>query len=58
MEAFLNAVNLKLMDGDLPIDNSEFWNNYLMACKSPQAKINIKNSSHKTMGKFFQYLDK
>lgn len=58
MEAFLNAVKLKLNDHDLPIENSNFWNNYIIKCKNPDVNLDIKKSSHKSLGKLFQNLDK
>lgn len=59
MEAFLNAVTLKMTDDDaLPIENANFWNNYIIPCKNPKADIDIKNSSHKKLGKLFFNLDK
>lgn len=58
MEAFLNAVSLKLDDGDLPIENANFWNNYILTCKNPKANLDIKKSSHKKLGKLFSNLDK
>lgn len=32
MEAFLNAVVLKVNDDDLPLENATFWNDYVLAC--------------------------
>lgn len=58
MEAFLNAVNLKIDDNDLPIENANFWNNFMLPCKGPEADLEIKNSSYKKLGKFFSTLDK
>ena len=53
MEAFLNAVNLILNDNDLPIENANFWNNYIIKCKNTDQILDIKKSSHKSLGKFF-----
>lgn len=58
MEAFLNAVILKLTDDNLPIENANFWNNYLIPCKNPDVVLDIKKSSHKKLGKLFFNLDK
>ena len=58
MEAFLNAVHLKLWDNNLPIENANFWNNYIIPCQSHNIELDIKKSSYKKLGKLFQYLDK
>lgn len=58
MEAFLNAIVLKINDDDLPIENATFWNDYVLPCQSSSAKIDIKKSSHKKLGKFFFNMDK
>lgn len=51
-------MTLKLDDSDLPIDSTLFWENYILPCKNPNAKIDIKKSSHKKLGKLFFNLDK
>lgn len=58
MEAFLNAIVLKITDDDLPLENANMWNNYILPCKNPKVKIDIKNSSHKKLGKFFFNMEK
>lgn len=58
MEAFLNAVVLKISDDNLPMENAVFWNDYVLPCQNPDAKIDIKKSSHKKLGKFFFNMDK
>ena len=56
MEAFLNAVALKITDTDLPIENANLWHNFILPCKTNI--IDLKQSSYKKLGKFFQFLDK
>ena len=58
MEAFLNAVKLMVDDSKLPIENADFWNNYILPCRNPEVTLNIKNSKYKKLGKFFSQLDK
>lgn len=33
MEAFLNSIKIKIKDNDLPIENANFWNNFIIPCK-------------------------
>lgn len=58
LEAFLNAVKLKINDDDLPIENANLWNNYIIPCKNPNANLDIKKSSAKKLGKLFSNYDK
>ena len=58
MEAFLNAVKLMVDDSKLPIENADFWNNYILTCRNPEVTLDIKNSKYKKLGKFFSQLDK
>ena len=58
MEAFFNAVKLLIDDSKLPIENADFWNNYILPCRNPEVTLDIKNSKFKKLGKFFSQLDK
>ena len=58
MEAFLNAVKLLVNDDDFPIENSQFWNNYIVPCRDPEFDLDIKKSKHKKLGKFFNFLER
>lgn len=53
MEAFLNSIHLMIDDSILPIENSDFWNNYIIPCKNPNDNLDIKLSTYKKLGKFF-----
>ena len=58
IEAFFNALKLVIKDDMLPLENSYLWNRYIVPCKLPDATIDIKRSSFKKLGKFYQEMDK
>ena len=57
IEAFMNCIYLSIKDKDFPIENSTFWNKHIIKCRNPDFEINIKKSSFKKLGKFFQFLN-
>ncbi len=57
-EAFLNAIHLLVDDNSLPIENADFWNNYIVPCKNPDVSLDIKGSTYKKLGKFFGQMEK
>ena len=58
LEAFLNAIVLSLDDSDLPIENANLWNNHILPCRPTGVELDLKYSSHKKLGKFFNAMDK
>lgn len=54
MEAFLNAVYISDALKELPIDGSNFYQNHMLLCKRENVQLDMKNSSFKKIGKFFQ----
>ena len=56
MEAFLNAVVLTVDDGELPMENKDFWTKFVLPCRSCSETIDIKHSSYGNLTKFYQYL--
>lgn len=58
LEAFFNALKLTIKDDLLPLENSYFWNRFIVPCKSLDTNIDIKLSSFKKLGKFYQEMDK
>lgn len=58
MESFLNGVILGLNDSDLPMENAKFWNEIISPYVAEGQSLDLKLTSHKKLGKFYQYLDK
>jgi hypothetical protein len=58
MEAFMNALILSINSCELPIDGSKFYQNHMLLCKREHVKLDLKNSSHKKIGKFFTNMAK
>lgn len=58
MSAFLNGVVLIVKDKDMPMENSKFWNEIVVPGMDPNEPFDLKNTSYKKMGKFFQHLEK
>jgi hypothetical protein len=54
MEAFLNAVYISDAQKELPIDGSNFYQNHMLLCKRENVQLDMKNSTFKKIGKFFQ----
>lgn len=57
-EAFLNCLILTVDDKILPLDNSIMWKDHIIPCKNPEVELDVKASTYKTFGKFFQTMDK
>ena len=57
IEAFFNSIFLSVKEKDFPIENSTFWNKHIIKCRKSDNELNIKKSSFKKLGKFFQYLN-
>ena len=57
MEALLNALTMEVKDKDLPMDPSVLFS-LLLTCKNPNVQIDVKQSSFKKVGKFFQTVSK
>ena len=58
LESFLNGVVLHLNDSDLPMENAKFWNEIIAPFVQEGSTLDLKLTSHKKLGKFYQYLDK
>jgi translation initiation factor 2D len=58
MEAFLNALKIGVSSKDLPLDGSKFYQNHMLLCKRDNVMLDLKNSSHKKIGKFFTNMAK
>ena len=52
-EAFFNSILIMVKDSDFPIENADFWNNYIVPCRNPEVTLDIKKSTYKKLGKFF-----
>lgn len=57
-EAFLNCLILTVDDKNLPLENMVMWKEHIVPCKNPEVELDVKKSSYKTLGKFFQTMDK
>ena len=57
-EAFFNSIHLLVKDSYFPIENADFWNNYIVPCRNPDITLDIKQSNYKKLGKFFGQMSK
>lgn len=55
-EAFLNA--LKLSKVEVPIDSGRFFSDSMVFAKSDETQLNIKDSSFKKLGRFYEEMAK
>lgn len=56
LEAFLNATAVKVDDSELPMDIKQFFNKYVLPCKTCREPLDIRNSSYGSIKKFFTWL--
>ena len=52
-EAFLNTLSVGIKDIQFPIDSSLFYSNYMLHYKNQDITLDLKNSSHKKIGKYY-----
>jgi len=53
----MNAIKMIVTDKELPIDPSVLFS-YMVQCKRESVQLDVKNSSYKKIGKFFQTMNK
>ena len=57
-ESFLNAIKLSKVEGELPIDSGRFYMDYMLLARPEGVKLEIKDSSYKKLGKFYEEMSK
>lgn len=57
-ESFLNALKLSKVEGELPIDGGRFYMDYMLLARPEGVKLEIKDSSYKKLGKFYEEMAK
>lgn len=57
-EAFLNVLKLSKVEGELPIDSGRFYIDYMLLARSEGVKLDVKDSSFKKLGKFYEEMAK
>lgn len=57
-EAFLNALKLSKVEAQLPIDTGRFFIDFMLLARPPGVKLEIKDTSYKKLGKFYEQMSK
>jgi len=58
VDAFMTALKISVNDKDLPLDAGQFYSDHMLPCKRENVFLDIKNSSHKKLGKFLTAMQK
>jgi hypothetical protein len=53
-EAFLNVLKLSKVEAELPIDSGRFFSDYMVLARPEGVKLDIKESTFKKLGKFYE----
>ena len=57
-ESFLNAIKLTKIEQELPIDSGRFFMDFMLLARPEGVKLEVKESSYKKIGKFFEEMAK
>ena len=57
-ESFLNVLKLSRVDDELPIDSGRFYMDFMLLARPEGVKLDIKESSYKKLGKFYDEMAK
>ena len=57
-EAFFNVLKLTKIEGELPIDSGRFFSDYMVLARPEGVKLEIKDSTYKKLGKFYEEMGK
>ena len=57
-ESFLNALKLSKVEGQLPIDGGKFFMDYMLLSRPEGVTLEIKDSTYKKIGKFYEDMAK
>jgi translation initiation factor 2D len=57
-EAFFNVLKLTKIEGELPIDSGRFFSDYMVLARPEGVKLEIKDSTYKKLGKFYEEMAK
>jgi hypothetical protein len=53
-EAFLNVLKLTKVEAELPIDSGRFFSDYMLLARPEGVKLEIKDTTYKKLGKFYE----
>lgn len=57
-ECFLNAIKLSRVESELPIDSGRFYMDFMLLARPEGVKLEVKDSSYKKLGKFYEEMSK
>ena len=57
-QAFLNVLKLSKVEAELPIDSGRFFSDYMVLARTDGTKLQIKDSSFKKLGRFYEQMAK
>ena len=54
----MNVLKISKVQADLPIDSGRFYMDYMLLARPEGVKLEIKDSSYKKLGKFYEEMSK
>lgn len=51
-------MKLSKVEGELPIDSGRFYMDFMLLARPPGVKLEIKDTSYKKLGKFYEEMSK
>ena len=57
-QSFLNAIKLSKVEAQLPIDSGRFYIDFMLLARPEGIKLDVKDSSYKKLGKFYDDMAK